>query len=329
LPLLQKARQRELDQLRRKRLLQKLIREQEELRRRTKELAQKMQKTPPQENLEQASKQMDEAQRNIERQHLDESLQEQKQAQKYLEKSKENLEKKLNKYKEKKQQEELFNIHAKLQQMIQRQKQINQQTLKIENTRLQFRGRLPRYLRRKILKELIPKEKKQIQDARNIQKKLEQEGSTVYASQMKSIQQDLDNIIQQMRRPPSGESPTGEYTQLAQNQVLKKLVRLKDAFKVLYENRKQKKKNKKQKTKKRPQNQKPMLIPPIAELKLMLELQKELREKTEDLQRAIRLSGGKPTEIQNRLLQRLVEEQNNLAETWQKMIDSLKKRFGQ
>ena len=119
---------------------------------------------------------------------------------------------------------------------------------------------------------------------------------------------------------------TDEVTQLIQKEVLAALNRLKDALK--QERRKREKEKKEDKKKKNEQKQQSVrrLIPPLAELKLLREMQIDVHKRTQKLYDAAKANDGDLDMIQQRLLQRLTNKQGNIRDVLKKMNDVLEEQ---
>jgi hypothetical protein len=67
----------------------------------------------------------------------------------------------------------------------------------------------------------------------------------------------------------------------------------------------------------------PPLVPPVAELRLLRQLESDIHGKTRDIHRSVQASGGKPNLIQKKMINRLAHRQAKLTEMTRKLRESL------
>ena len=113
----------------------------------------------------------------------------------------------------------------------------------------------------------------------------------------------------------------GAPTQQLEGDILKNLTTLRAKLEQELKRRDEEKKQPQQPQPKGPQTRK--LVPPIAELKLLAEMQEDVNRRTKDLYDALQVVGGTPTPVQQRLLARLTSGQSNIKDVLKKMSDSL------
>jgi hypothetical protein len=212
----------------------------------------------------------------------------------------------------------LLNMAGKLRKMLEVQLEINRKTSDFD-AKKQQEG-----LTREELFEVLKLGRTETmlrEEALGLVKKLEEEKTHVFAAVLRGIAADMKEAAELL-----DDQDTGDYTRLVQNEIVAQLTRL---VKALEEP---------------PQPQiadppeppggpgppgppkDPPLIPPVAELKLLREIECDIYEKTGEIHRAIKQTGGKPNFIQKKMINRLAHMQVRLTEMTRKLRESLERK---
>src|SRR5207244_1061963 len=110
-------------------------------------------------------------------------------------------------------------------------------------------------------------------------------------------------------------------TQSLENDVLKNLTDLRKALDNEIKRRDEQKKQPPPPQPKGPQTRR--LVPPLAELKMLRNMQVEVNQRTKELYDAAQVTDGKLSQVQQRLLSRLTNRQSNIRDVLSKMNDAL------
>jgi hypothetical protein len=150
----------------------------------------------------------------------------------------------------------------------------------------------------------------------SLKKKVDEETAEVFSWVVQSVIDDMKIVIEQLRK----QQDTGEYTQSIQKDIERKLKELVDSMK-------------KERARRKQQGggqgggggkMKPRLIPRLAEIKMLKQMQINLKRKTEEFHRInIKKNIEGLDEIQKTILQRLGAEQGNLADLTQKLLKAI------
>src|SRR5262249_42608672 len=105
--------------------------------------------------------------------------------------------------------------------------------------------------------------------------------------------------------------------------VLKNLTDLRKALDSEIKRRDEQKKQPQQQQQQQKGQQTRRLVPPIAELKMLRNMQVEVNQRTKELYDAATVTDGKLTTVQQRMLARLTNHQSNIRDVLSKMNDAL------
>ncbi len=240
--------------------------------------------------LEEAAKAAKRAKRAMNSGRMDKSQEEQQKAAKKLEEARKNLENERDRYWRLRQEELLFRIGEEVGVLIRKQKELSRKTLDLAGEAGNAE-RLPRRLRTRI-RALGRAERELETRARFLAENLKKEQTLVFTFVLESIADDLAEIGRIfMARRPSVDS----FVQGLQAEVLARLRMLKAS---LEEEQKNKKKKKNQKPMQDKPNsnqgdQKPKLVPDVAELRMLKRLELSTKQRIDTfLQLQESLPGG-------------------------------------
>lgn len=321
---LQKAKE-ELDKLtkqeltaQQKRELERLARRLKEMEKKAKDLAeqtQKMGEKKASESLSNAGQKMDQAGQQSQQGQSQQAQESQEQAQQDLEEAEQALEEAERQYASLMAEEKLAQMENTLGEILYKQKKVNEKTIELETARLKNGGSWTRQNRIKVQK-LGDEQGKLAQESENLLKKMEEEDSTVFSWVMQTAIDDM-NLVKDLLRK---DVQTDEYTQGLERDIERKLQELLDALRKEMANRKKKR---------GPQSGGGgggggRLVPPIAELKMLRQMQLNLKKKTEDFGRQLKKEGkAEFDEVQRTIVKRLAHEQGTLSDLTRKFAEAL------
>ena len=315
--------------------LSKLQEKQKELEKKTEDLAKQIQESAEKSEqeeaqarkraarrLQQAQESQQQASQSMGQQDEQQAEENQEQALKELEEARKELEKKEQEYANLQQEEELYSMVEMLDEVIRIQEEVNKQVRALDAIKVE-KGALGRRDKGRLM-GLARVEDRVREEVAKVKGLLEQESAVVYAYQMKSVDADIEEIQRQLR-----DFESGEITQDLQADVLARLVRLREALN--QERKRRDKEEQKQEEQEQQQQQgKKRLIPPLAELKMLRQMQEDVNGRTRGLYDALRASGQKDlNRVQKRLLSRVVTQQGNIRDLLEAMNDVLKQQAQQ
>ena len=331
-----KKAQKELDKLKdekvsekEKELLQRLEKTQEKNREDLEKLMKKMeelQKLQEQtEDLDQAKSKMQQAAQEMSLEDVEEAIERAKEATKNMKKAEKKLAEEEARYANQRQEELLFHLKEALKKMVASQTKINGTTLDIHQQRIkgltdeEKKAGLP-YARitkaqSNELLGLAEEQKKLGDEAQKVSAILEKEGSTVYTYHLNSIREDMDLVIKCL-----GQERTDPTLQDIQSEILANLEKLLNALNTELQKRQEEEKGEKQQG-----EGKKAILPKLAELKMLRDMQADIRNRTQQISETAK---GKtemdPLELE--LLRRIANKQGNILDITKKFTDLLKKQ---
>jgi hypothetical protein len=211
----------------------------------------------------------------------------------------------------------MLDVKSKLEEMLVRQLEVNEKTARLNRAR--ERKSLSRAQRIE-LRKLTRTELELRKEALELVKKLEEARTFLFAGALRSIASDLKEVADLLEN-----SDTGDFTQLLQREIVEQLKKLVKALEEV-------------KLPERPKPPEPPAGPPgptgpppppvplVAELKLLREMESEIREKTGELDRAVRAAGGKPNFMQKKMMNRLAHKQGEVSTMTEKVRESLRRK---
>lgn len=212
--------------------------------------------------------------------------------------------------------EAILDVKTKLEEMLVKQLDVNGKTTGLD--RAKQRESLTRAQRIE-LRKLTRAELALHKAALELVKKLEEAQVFLFAGALRSIASDLKEVADLL-----DDSDTGDYTQLLQREIVEHLKRLIKALEQI--------------PRERPRRPRPPDDPPggsvkapppvplVAELRLLRQIESEIREKTGELDRAVKAAGGKPNFMQKKMINRLAHKQGELTEMADRMRESLRRK---
>jgi hypothetical protein len=199
--------------------------------------------------------------------------------------------------------------------MIEIQTDVNKKTIELNAKKLERDlTRADLIELRKIVKSETDLRKK----AEEIIAKLEGEDAHVFGGVLRSVSLDMRDVIELLE-----DQDTGKYTQTLESEILDQLESLVKAL------------QKEQETRRKQQQQqggggggggKKPLIPPVAELKMLRHMERGVREKTSEIDQALKQTGKQPNLIQKKMINRLAHKQGQVTEMTEKMREALLKQ---
>ncbi|MBI3097058.1 MAG: hypothetical protein HYY93_02255 [Planctomycetes bacterium] len=304
-----------------KRRLERLSARQRETEQKTKDLqkqVEEMDQKKAAQSLDSAGKNMSSAESNMQQGQPQQAQQDEEQAQKDLEEAMKELEEAERQYANMQQEEALQRLEADMGELLKKQKSIDERTIVLEGARLSSPDQ--RFTREKLaeLKTLAGDQKKLAEEAREVKKKVESEAAEVFAWTLGSAADDMDfvaTLLGEQRR-------TDESTQEVQADIERKLRELQEAFR----NERMRRSKKGGQQGGGGGGQQP-LVPAIAELRLLRQMEINVKRKTEEFAKgSIEPDAKELDEIQRTILRRLSHEQGTIAELTQKLADRLQQR---
>lgn len=258
--------------------LRELASQQEELRREIielAELAKERNNRQAEDALKEAAQAADRARQQLSDDDPAEAEEQQQQVSEKLEQAQEALEEERDRYMDLRQEELLFRIKDELQQFLEKQQPITLATGEA-GKKLAAGRRLTRLVRRR-LNQLGEQEQELADKLKFIKEALSEENVIVYSHVIETNEQDLRSISRRL----SGSRPDpGEYTALLQHDVEERTTKLIEALKREQQRREQQQQQQQQPGENKFDNQRQRLVPIVAELKMLKELEQEMLIRT-------------------------------------------------
>ncbi len=296
--------------------LNRLAREQEEIRKRILQLARRMdprKDREPKQDLSQAARSASRAKENLQSGDPQEARKNEEKTRRKLEEARMKVARKRDHYLSLRQEELLLNMKQELQKLLASHREIQRETKQV-NLRIEERNGLVGRATRRALRRLASREKDLAESCSYIRKNLEKEGSLVFSRVLLEVEQDLGEVARLLTsRPPV----TGTLTQGIQEDVARSLERLLGALKREVARRK--------KSRRTPSSNrgpgKNRLVPRVAELKMLKALQEDLMQRTRNLEEEAGVPGAESL-IQAEL-ERLANKQNDINQVFQTFLKQL------
>jgi hypothetical protein len=208
---------------------------------------------------------------------------------------------------------------------IQAQSELNKETRALDVERID-KGGITRPQRSK-LRELASKEDGLRGEIEKVRALLEQEEAQVYAFVLRNTQADMAEISRRL----GADFDPAETTQQYERDVLKNLTDLRKGFDHELKRRDDEKKDQQNKQQQPPPGgqqgaQKKRLVPPLAELKMLREMQIDVNTRTKDLYDALQVA-PKPNAVQRKLMERLTNSQTDIRGVLDKMNTTLQQQM--
>ena len=241
----------------------------------------------------------------MERGDTDGAREQQERAQEELEKAFEEIEEERDRYQDLRQDELLFKIREELEQFLEQQRPITVETLEVAK-KSEGRSRLSRPTRRR-LQQLGETEVELRSRITYVREAIAAEGTLVFTHVLESNERDLAEIAELLgRRRPD----PGEYTQLLQTDVERRTEQLLIALEREQKRRAEERQDQQQQQQQQSENQfgprTQRLVPAIAELEMLKQLEEGARFETEKLRQLLELTGEEGiTDVEVRLSERL------------------------
>lgn len=264
--------------------------------------------------LQQAQQASKNARQEMQQGDPEETDQQQEQAKDALEKAQEALEEERDRYMDLRQEELLFKIREELEQLLQKQTEVSQQTA-TASTELEGGARMTRPLRRR-LNELGEREGEIASRSEFMRAALVKEEEVVYSQLLGSIAEDLTEVG---RRLGGNQPDPGEFTQTVQMEVQDRLVELIAALKREQQRRQQEQQQQQQGQQggNQPNGRKP-LVPLRAELTMLKRLEADTLRRIERLQKLVEMNGADGvSEAELRLIDRLASRHGEITRTFE------------
>jgi hypothetical protein len=295
--------------------LEGLTPEEEELAKKAMALADKLKglpREPGRQSANQAQRAMEDAARRLKGLEGEKAEERQKQAEEYLKKTEEELAEEERRYRDLQQEELLFKIREELRKVIKDQEKLNADTRKLDAEKEAAGDRLSR-LDRQNLRGLSKEQGRVAEHVEFLAESLEKEGSLVFGMILKTVRDDMRAVESRIGRPSYD---TGVFVQELMTQILRKLVELERVFDDELTRRQ---KEPEQQDQQGGGNQKQPLVPPIAEVLLLRNMQAELNGQIE---RFLRENRGKKelSPLDRDYLEQLANRQGMIKDVWEKFM---------
>ena len=255
--------------------------------------------------LEEAAEKAALAKRNMDAGDPDASERAQRETGRKIDEAKKELERERDQYLKLRQEELLFKIADEVTQLIDKQNEINRQTLTLVAGR-KSESRLPRGIRNQI-KQLGRKEGELAKRAAFLAENLKKEQTLIFTYVLDAVARDLDELESNMntRRPQAG-----PYVQTIQVEVVQQLKWLLTSLKEEIQRKKQERQEQNGEQQEREQNtnegdRKRRLVPDVAELKLLKRLEMDIQGRIKDFLSLKRRVGEQFDPTDERRLNRL------------------------
>ncbi len=300
--------------------MSRLAKKQEELEQEILQLAQRIdsrKNAKAKQALEEAAQAAKRARKAMKSGQMEQSQQNQDQAAKKLEEARKNLEDERDRYWRLRQEELLFRMGEEVQVLIEKQRELNRKTLDLVGEAANAE-RLPRRLRTRI-RALGRGEKELEARARFLAENLKKEGTLVFTFVLESIADDLAEIgrIFSARRPR-----VDSFVQGLQVEVLTRLKMLKDSLEE--EQKRKKQKNNKKPNQSKPNtnegDQKPKLVPDVAELRMLKRLELATKRRIDNFLRLQQSLPGGLGELETDALKRLALRHAKVSDLFQTFL---------
>jgi hypothetical protein len=259
-----------------------------------------------------AAQAMNQAKHKVSKMDLIPGKEKMEEARDYLEKAEEAVREQQRRYQQLAQEQLIFQIKTMLKEIVEEQKKINGLVGEMwgrskAGRRLQ-RGHIRRILKASDSQEALAKR------MREIEKKIEEEAK-VFSWVARSVGEDMEAVRDLLRDNPPDVSP---FTQGLGREIVSRLQELLKAFQLELKKRQEPPgKQKKQQPRGRPR-----LVPPLAELQMLRTLQKQIKNNTNSLLKAVE-AGKELSPVQKMLLERLVHRQGNVTDVMRRFIEAL------
>jgi len=212
--------------------------------------------------------------------------------------------------------QKLLQLAEELEEMIKVQRNINEETEKLDKRRDEWK----RTDRRRCI-ELSDEQENLAKRAEKLVALMEKESAVVYPGRLRSAIHDMKEVAELL-----SSYDTGAYTQSVEYEILKTLEQLAKSLRREYQAKKQRGRRNPRRPGGPRRPRKPPLVPPVAELKMLRNMEKEVYQRTVRLYEALKVQKGRMNLIQKRLMRRLLFKQSLIRELTEKMYEELKKR---
>jgi hypothetical protein len=292
-----------------KNALAELAKRQEELEKDIIQLAREVQERKnhkAQRALEQASAAANRASQAMRDGDAEETDEQQQEAQEQLQQAAQALQEEKDRYQDLRQEELLFRMRDELQTMLEKQRPITESTREIGATIGE--DRIARRVRRQ-LNELGTQESELASKTQYLRTALEEEASLVFSHVLNANQEDLEEVAKRL----GGQHPDpGELTVMLQQDVEKRTEKLIEALKREQERRRQ---NQNQQQQQQDQNGsgRAALVPVLAELQMLRQMEVDLMEQTRQMQALVAGRGDAISGLETTLIERLASRHNDVT----------------
>lgn len=264
-----------------------------------------------QQALQEAAQAAQRAQQAMQDGDREESDKQQEEARERLEEARDALEEERDRYQDLRMEELLFRMRDELVTFLEKQKPITQSTREAQQG-LEDRSRMTRRVRRQ-LNDLGKEETELGSKAEYLRSALEEEGTLVFSHALKSNEEDLTEVARRL----GGRAPDpGELTVMLQEDIEERTAKLIDALKREQE-RRQNEGGQGQNPQQDPgQNRpaRPRLVPILAELQMLKQMEQDLMGRTQQMQRLVESRGADGiTELETALMERLANRHNSVT----------------
>lgn len=310
--------------------MQDVAKQQEELRKDIidlAKLAEERQNQKAQDALDRASEAADKARQALEDGEPQEAAEQQEEAQQQLENARDELEEERDRYLDLRQEELLFKIGEELEEFLEEQRALTAETAEF-GVQFEEHGRLSRPARRK-LNQIGEAEAELAKRTEFIVKALAEEGVLVFTHSLQANLSDLNEVIERL----SGRSPDpGSYTQMLQADIESRAEKLLAALAKERERRRQERENQQQQNQQQNQgqNRQEPLVPLIAELQMLRQMEEDMRTRTQQMQHLLDAAGADGvTEFDLALSERLAHQHAELTKIFQQIRAAIEQSMQQ
>ncbi|MCA8943383.1 MAG: hypothetical protein KDB80_12540 [Planctomycetes bacterium] len=282
-------------------------------------LAQERENRRAQNALEEAAQSASRAAEELEAGEPQEADEQQQRAEDKLEEARQELERERDRYMDLRQEELLFKIASELQQFLDSQLELTAAT-EDAGKQLEEHGRLSRPARRQ-LNQVAEQESELAARLDFILQALVEEGVLVFSHAISSNVEDLEQVISRL----SGRRPDpGPFTVLLQKDVEDRTRKLIEALQREQQRREEQRQQGQQNENQFGQQKEP-LVPVLAELKMLRQMEEDMQARTRELDRLLATGGDEVSDFDIAMSERIAHQHGAITELFQQIKARIEK----
>ena len=276
-------------------------------------------------SAQQAQERMNQAGQQMKQEDTEKAGEEQERAKKNLNKLERDLKEERKKYEQMRQDQVIYNLLEELKGLLSQQKEIRDTTVLLEEKQ-EGGEKLGRneFIQ---LKDTAKKQAEMIAKAEEVSKVIGEEGSVVFAERIQFAADDMSEVERRLNK-----RDTGDETQQIEEGIEKKIGDLITALKDEQKRRREEEQNGQQDEGDQ-QQMEPKILPKIAELKALRDMQVEVRDRTDQLSTVLKrieerpdLDAGEKDAMKQAILRSVEQtshQQGKISELTKKFIEEL------